>query len=192
MCAKQLKYILKVLGIIFGYIPLLFSAFLSRIYRARFSRVGKNVSFDPFGVYSYENINIGSSVNLGYRPVLIAGKSKIVIGNHVMFGPQVTIRGGNHRIDLLGRYMDMIKNNEKRPEDDPGVVIEDDVWIGTRAIILAGVTIGRGAVVAAGSVVTKSVPAYAIVGGNPAKIIRMRWSPSEIVEHEHLINERGV
>lgn len=109
-----------------------------------------------------------------------------------MFGPQVTIRGGNHRIDLLGRYMDMIKNNEKRPEDDPGVVIEDDVWIGTRAIILAGVTIGRGAVVAAGSVVTKSVPAYAIVGGNPAKIIRMRWSPSEIVEHEHLINERGV
>lgn len=192
LCAKQLKYILKVLGIIFGYIPLLFSAFLSRIYRARFSRVGKNVSFDPFGVYSYENINIGSSVNLGYRPVLIAGKSKIVIGNHVMFGPQVTIRGGNHRIDLLGRYMDMIKNNEKRPEDDPGVVIEDDVWIGTRAIILAGVTIGRGAVVAAGSVVTKSVPAYAIVGGNPAKIIRMRWSPSEIVEHEHLINERGV
>lgn len=171
---------------------LLFSVFLSRIYLTRFARVGRKISFDPFGVYSYENIYLGSSVNLGYRPVLIAGKSKIIVGNHVMFGPQVTIRGGNHRIDLLGRYMDMVKNDEKRLEDDPGVIINDDVWIGTRAIILAGVTIGRGAVVGAGAVVTKSVPPYAVVGGNPAKIIRMRWSQSEILEHERLIAERGI
>lgn len=104
-----------------------------------------------------------------------------------MFGPEVTIRGGNHRIDVLGRYMIDIKENEKRPEDDPGVVIEDDVWVGTRAIILAGVIVGRGAVVAAGAVVTKSVPPYAIVGGNPAKVIKMRWLANEIAEHERLL-----
>lgn len=186
-----MKSALKFFGRVVAFFGLLSSYFISRIYRSRFCRVGDNFSFDPFGVYSYENICVGNNVNLGYRPVLIAGKSKITIGSHVMFGPQVTIRGGNHRIDLLGRYMDTVKNDEKRPEDDPGVVIEDDVWIGTRAIILAGVTIGRGSVVAAGAVVTKSVPPYAIVGGNPAKVIRMRWSPTEIIQHEQIIAERG-
>jgi len=160
---------------------------LGRIHRYRFACIGKNFSFDPYGVYSYSNISIGDNVKLGYRPILIASRSKIRIGNNVMFGPEVTIRGGNHRIDILGRHMIDIKEGEKRPEDDPGVVIEDDVWIGTRAIILAGVVVGRGAVVSAGAVVTKSVPRYAIVGGHPAKLIRMRWSDNEIAEHERLL-----
>lgn len=160
---------------------------LARIYRGRFERVGTNFSFDPFGVYSYSNISIGNNVNLGYQSILIATKSKIIIGNNVIFGPQVTIRGGNHRIDILGRYIASIKDDEKRPEDDPGVIIEDDVWIGTRAIVLAGVKIGRGSVVGAGAVVTKSLPPYSIAGGNPAKIIRMRWNPTEIEQHEKLL-----
>lgn len=163
------------------------NSLLARLYRSRFAKVGRNVSFDVHGVYSYENIELGNDVNLGYRPILIAARSKIVIGNHVMFGPEVTIRGGNHRIDVVGRNMIDVGENEKRPEDDPGVVIEDDVWIGTRAIILAGVRVGRGAVVGAGAVVTKSVPPYAIVGGNPARVIRMRFGPEEIVEHERVL-----
>lgn len=163
----------------------LYKGVISRIYRARFTRYGRNFSFDPFGVYSFESISIGDNVNLGYRPILIAARSKIVIGNNVMFGPEVTIRGGNHRIDIVGKPMIAVGDHEKRAEDDPGVVIEDDVWIGTRAIVLAGVTIGRGAVVAAGALVTKDVPPYAIVGGNPAKVIRMRWDEETIRQHEH-------
>ena len=104
-----------------------------------------------------------------------------------MFGPEVTIRGGNHRIDLVGRFMKSVTNSEKRPEDDLGVVIEDDVWVGTRAIILHGTTIGRGAIVAAGSVVTKSVPPYAIVGGNPARILRFRFDLNTILVHEQTL-----
>lgn len=77
-----------------------------------------------------------------------------------------------------------VGNQDKRPVDDLGVIIEDDVWIGTRAIVLHGVTIGRGAVVAAGSVVTKSVPPYAIVGGVPARLIRFRWGVDTILDHE--------
>lgn len=165
----------------------LYRAILARVYRYRFAKVGKNFSFDPYGVYSYENIHVGDHVNLGYRPIILATRSKITIGNHVMFGPEVTIRGGNHRIDILGRYMADIKDHEKEPSNDPGVIIEDDVWVGTRAVILAGVRIGSGAVVAAGAVVTKSVPPYAIVGGNPAKVIRMRWSEADIEAHKKLL-----
>lgn len=187
-----MKLFIAVVRVI-DFVHAVWNSIRGKIYRARFPKIGKNVSFDARGIYSYENIEIGNDVNLGYRPVLIAAKSKIVIGNHVMFGPEVTIRGGNHRIDIVGRNMIDVGENEKRPEDDPGVVIEDDVWIGTRAVILAGITIGRGAVVGAGAVVTKSVPPYSIVGGNPARFIRMRFSPEDIVEHERLLirSERG-
>lgn len=165
----------------------LFRSIIAKVYRYRFAQVGRSFSFDPFGVYSYENISVGDHVNLGYRPIILATRSKVIIGHHVMFGPEVTIRGGNHRIDILGRYMADIKDHEKEPSNDLGVVIEDDVWVGTRAVILAGVRIGTGAVVAAGAVVTKSVPPYAIVGGNPARVIRMRWSEADIEEHKRLL-----
>lgn len=74
------------------------------------------------------------------------------------------------------------------PVQDAPVVIEDDVWCGANVTILKGVTIGRGSVVAAGAVVTKSFPPYSIIGGVPAKLIKMRFSPEEIVQHEALLN----
>jgi acetyltransferase-like isoleucine patch superfamily enzyme len=83
--------------------------------------------------------------------------------------------------------MDSITESEKRPEDDRDVIIGDDVWIGARAIILHGVTIGRGSVVAAGAVVARDVPSYAIVGGVPARVIRYRWDPATIERHEALL-----
>jgi serine acetyltransferase len=60
------------------------------------------------------------------------------------------------------------------------IIIKDDVWIGANAIILSGVTIGQGALIGAGAVVTKDVPPYAIVGGNPAKVIKYRFSEKVI------------
>jgi acetyltransferase-like isoleucine patch superfamily enzyme len=165
----------------------LIHAMLVLMYRSRFGRRGAHFQFDPRGNYSFENIFCGDDVSLGDRPNLIATRSKIIIGNHVMFGPEVVIQGGNHRTDVLGRFMKSITDAEKRPEDDRDVIVEDDVWVGTRAIILHGVTIGRGAVVAAGAVVTKDVPAYAIVGGVPARVIRYRWEPATIQRHEALL-----
>ena len=102
-----------------------------------------------------------------------------------MFGPHVTIRGGNHRIDVIGKYMYEVK--DKLLKNDEDVIICDDVWIGCNATILKGVTVGKGAVVAAGSIVTKDVEPYSIVGGNPAKNIRYRFSKEEIVQHEKLL-----
>lgn len=82
----------------------------------------------------------------------------------------------------------MFDVKEKKPENDLKVIIEDDVWLGTGAIILKGVTIGRGSVIAAGALVTKDVPPYSIVGGLPAKVIKMRFSEQELKEHKRLLN----
>ena len=70
---------------------------------------------------------------------------------------------------------------------DADVVIEEDVWIGANVTILKGVHIGRGTIIAAGSVVTHSMPAYCVSGGVPAKIIKYRWTIEEIMEHERLL-----
>ena len=82
-----------------------------------------------------------------------------------MFGPNCSIITGDHRIDIVGKYMQEVTVAEKKPENDMPVVIEGDNWIGANALILKGVTVGKGAVVAAGSVVTHNVPSYSIVGG---------------------------
>lgn len=81
-------------------------------------------------------------------------------------------------------------DDEKLPENDMPVVIEDDVWCGANVIILKGVTIGHGSVVAAGAVVTKSFPPYSIIGGVPAKLIRMRFTPEQIEDHERLFYKK--
>ncbi|MCC6126714.1 MAG: acyltransferase [Pirellulales bacterium] len=152
------------------------------LHRPLFAAHGRNFLFDPDGFYSYENISVGDDVSLGWRPTLLAAKSTITIGSKVMFGPEVMIVGGRHNTEVVGQFMTDV--HVKRPEDDLGVVIEDDIWIGSRAIVLRGVRIGRGAIVGAGSIVTKSVPPYAVVVGNPAKVLKFRWDVETILEHE--------
>jgi acetyltransferase-like isoleucine patch superfamily enzyme len=146
---------------------------------------GRNIWLDPDGIYSFENISLGSDVSLGQAPILMAAESSIIIGNKVMFGPGVTLLGGRHNTAQPGRFMFDVK--EKRPDDDLGIVIEDDVWIGSKAVILRGVTIGRGAIVAAGSIVTKNVPAYAVMVGCPARILKFRWDLDTILQHERTL-----
>jgi acetyltransferase-like isoleucine patch superfamily enzyme len=152
------------------------------LYKPLFHRYGKNFRFDPYGMYTFATIAVGDDVNLGERPILWAAKSQIKIGNKVMFGPEVMVLAGNHNTSRVGQFMfDVV---EKRPDDDVDVIIEDDVWIGARAVILKGVVIGRGAVVGAGAVVTRSVPPYAVTAGAPARVVKFRWDVETILQHE--------
>lgn len=158
----------------------------------QFASHGNDVYIGLGGDFIPSHIHCGHHVHIGPHASFMASIAHIYIGNYVTFGPFVTIRGGNHRIDMIGKHIYEIGSAEKLPENDGDVMIEDGVWVGCNAIILKGVTIGRGAVVAAGAVVTKDVPPYAIVGGNPAKVIRFRFNDLQIVEHERILNERGV
>jgi len=153
--------------------------------RGMFEAHGTDFWFDPDGFYSFENISVGNNVFLGVGCTILAAESKVRIGSSVMFGPHVTIIGGGHNISAIGMPMSSV--HWKIGNEDLGVTIEDDVWVGASAIILRGVTVGRGAVIAAGSVVTKSPPPYSVVGGNPARLIRARWSAEQILEHERLV-----
>lgn len=108
---------------------------------------------------------------------------KLIIGNYCSIGPEcVFLLGGEHDYKKNSTYpfrvMYGLSENESITRGP--IVIEDDVWIGFRCIIMSGVTIGRGAVLAAGSVITKDVPPYAIVGGVPAKLIKYRFSLQQI------------
>jgi acetyltransferase-like isoleucine patch superfamily enzyme len=151
---------------------------------------GTNVWFDPDGDYKFESISLGSDVFLGMQPVIMAAKSSIDIGSKVMFGPQVLLIGGAHNTSHVGAAMFDV--HEKRPDDDLDVRVEDDVWIGSRAIVLSGVTVGRGSIVAAGAVVTRDVPPYSIVGGCPARVIRFRWDVETILLHENELYRPGL
>lgn len=107
---------------------------------------------------------------------------KLYIGNYVCIGAEtIILMGGNntHRIDWFSSYpfMEKIVEAYARKGD---TVIKDGVWIGMRAIIMPGVTIGEGAVIAAGSIVTADVAPYTIVGGNPARLIRPRFDEQTV------------
>lgn len=110
---------------------------------------------------------IGEHSYIGCNAVLGAGGG-IRIGNNVLIGQSVNIHAENHR------FQDPTRLIREQGVSYEGVVIEDDVWIGSKATILDGVTIGQGAVVGAGAVVTKSLPPYAIATGVPAKVIGHR------------------
>lgn len=153
--------------------------------RKSFCEYGSNVRIPAGCSFSgCENITVGNHVYFGVNTRVLTTQAKLIIGSHVMFGPGVTIVTGNHRTDVIGKYMCDVTDADKRPEDDQDVIIEDDVWIGSNATILKGVTIGRGSVIAAGSVVTKSFPPYSIIGGVPAKRIKERFSAEQINAHE--------
>lgn len=105
--------------------------------------------------------------------------ANVMMGNYVMIGPELLIAGNDHNFDIPGTPI--IFSGRPEPKE---CIIGDDVWIGARATIMLGVSIGRGSVIAAGAVVTRDVPAYTIVGGVPAKPIKMRFGINDANKHD--------
>ena len=162
--------------------------FKQPVIKSLFMKCGKKVIIGENCRFNYNHISLGNCVSIGDNSLFLTSIAKINIGNYVMFGPNATIVTGNHRIDVLGEYMYNV--TDKLPEDDTDVNIEDDVWVGANVIILKGVTVGRGSVIAAGSLVNKDVEPYSIYAGVPARLIRKRFSAEEIIKHEAALKDK--
>lgn len=157
----------------------------------------------------YRNISIGNNSTFG-RGTVFWAPNKMTIGNNVYIGKYCTLQadieiGDNidiaNNVGLIGKYdHDFSKvgvNIKDAPwigdasynfkGKDQKIIVEDDVWIGFGAIVFTGVKIQRGAIVAAGSIVTHDVPAYTIVAGNPARVLGQRFTGEEIKRHEEIL-----
>jgi PAS domain S-box-containing protein len=130
------------------------------------------------------SITIGALSSVGIRCEITAYVAGIHIGCHVMIASNCRFFSYDHGTDPKATMQ------EQRLVTKGDIVIEDDVWVGTGAIILSGVQIGKGAVVGAGAVVTKSVPSGAIVVGNPARVVKRRGEKREShldIDHDALL-----
>lgn len=149
-------------------------------FRYRIKKVGKdfyigyNTLIRPNTLIVKDNVFIGNACHLAVI--------ELTIGNNVMLASNVSIVGGDHKYNIVGTP---IRSTGR--DIEKSVIIEDDVWIGHQAIILHGIRIGEGSIVAAGSVVTKDVEPYSIYAGNPAKKIRDRFSKTDAEVHSKLI-----
>ena len=119
--------------------------------------------------------------NVNFNGMRISGLGKVLIGDNFHSGTECMIITSYHNYD----------QGAKIPYDDTyiskDVVIEDNVWLGSRVIVLGGVTIGEGAIIQAGSVVIKDIPAFGIAGGHPAKVFKYRD-----IEHYNQLKEQGL
>lgn len=161
------------------------------LFKKKWKRKNKHNQITPVNKFPLEKVKVG---NYSYGPIDVrswgSSEEGLEIGNFVSIGSGVKfILGGNHEMNTITTYPFKVKflKEEEEAWSKGLIIIKDDVWIGTDAIILSGVTISQGAIVAAGSVITKDVPPYAVVGGNPAKIIKFRFS-EEIIEEMKNIN----
>lgn len=126
------------------------------------------------GRYTYGNLDVR---NWGSE------NEKLIIGDFCSIANTTFVLGGNHNYSHFSTFPSNVRflGAIREAYSNGPIVVSDDVWLGIDTMVMSGVTIGQGAVVAARSVVVKDVPPYAIVGGNPAKIIKYRFSP-EIIE----------
>lgn len=153
----------------------------------------RSISY-PYSIVGVENIIMDSPVSIGENATIYTTRAKLIIKQHFVAGPGLTIITGDH-MSIPCKFLDEVTDADKdkydtKHECDQDVIIEEDVWCGANVTILKGVTIGRGCIIAAGALVIKDIPPYSIAGGVPARVIKQRMNEQEILIHEsHLYPE---
>ncbi|CAH0497927.1 DapH/DapD/GlmU-related protein [Novosphingobium sp. CECT 9465] len=133
-------------------------------------KIGAAAGISPDAVFSNpERIEIGDRARIGSRCHIWAGPrdGRVIIGDDVLFGPEVMLTAATYDFNNGSPVTD-------QPMREADIVIGNDVWLATRAVVLPGTTIGDGAIIAAGAVVKGDIPAMAIVAGSPARVVSMR------------------
>ncbi|EGP5048105.1 CatB-related O-acetyltransferase [Enterococcus faecium] len=152
--------------------------------RKKWRKINSHNNTRMGNIFPFEKVTVG---DMTYGRLFVKTfnncEEKLIIGSFCSIGNAQFLLGGEHDTHCISTFpwgLYCYGQYDTIPTKGP-IIVQDDVWIGDNVLILSGVNIGKGAVVAAGSVVTKNVPPYAIVGGNPAKVIKYRFSP-EIIE----------
>lgn len=144
-------------------------------YTTTLTNCGSSLIIHPNVVINFpQRIKLGNKVKFN-RGVILTATDQIEIGDDVMIGPYSIINSGNHGFDDLKTPMQNQKHTKNK------ITIHDDVWIGAHCSILSGVIIGKGAIIAAGAVVTTDVEPFSIVGGVPAKFIKSRFDKISVL-----------
>ena len=134
------------------------------------------------------NLYMAELSSLKRDNVIMNSRAKFILGRGSGAAEELMVITGNH-MSIVGLDVKHVTNEVKDKEDSHGeydkdVIVDEDVWIGARVALLSGVHIGRGAEIGTGAVVRTSIPPYAVVVGNPCKIVGFRFTPEEVVEHE--------
>jgi acetyltransferase-like isoleucine patch superfamily enzyme len=156
------------------------------LFRLRYPwvKMGKNVhcKLSTFFFSPHKDITLCDNVGIGPGCYFLCDT---LIGNKVMIAASVAfLNSDDHVHNLVGKTI-----WDSGRGDQYKIIVGDDVWIGHGVIILSPAIIGKGSIIAAGAVVTKDIPPYAIAGGNPARVIKWRFNEEEIERHERLLAE---
>lgn len=151
---------------------------------------GKNATLGiPADLKKPQNIYLYDHARLGRRSTIMTmGNSKFIMKRESGAAEGLTVITSNHK-QQVGTFR-TVGNSDNIYKD---IIVEEDVWIGINVTLLAGAHIGRGAIIGACSVVTKEIPPYAVAVGNPAKVVKFKWSIDDIIKHENQLydeNER--
>lgn len=153
-------------------------------FRSKWRNKNKHNGTYAIKPFDIDCVSIGNATYGGLYVQNDVKSARLTIGSYCSIGDNVCfLLGKEHATNLISTYpfiKRLIDDKTIESKSKGYIIIDDDVWIGYRAMVLSGVHIGQGAVVAAGTVVTKDVPPYAIVGGVPAKVIKYRFSPEVI------------
>lgn len=136
---------------------------------------------NPQNIYLYDNARIGRR-----STIMTMGNSKFIMKRGCLTSEGLVVVTSNHH-QQIGHFL--TGGNEDNNYRD--IIVEEDVWIGINVTLLSGTHIGRGAIIGAGAVVRKPIPPYAVVVGNPARIIKFKWGVEKILEHESIIYEEN-
>lgn len=137
----------------------------------------------PNKIYLYENTNINPGAVFIISPTSEDGK--FIMKKNSGAAVNLTVITGNHQRQVGFFFKDL--SHQHINDVDKDVVVEEDVWLGANVTLLPGVTVGRGSTVGAGSVCIKSIPPYAVVMGNPAKVVGFNFTPEQVIKHEEVL-----
>lgn len=159
--------------------------------RKSFGNITSSTVIDIFRVKvcNYHNLFLYEKTNIDPGAIIMNTRAKFIMKKNSGAAFGLTVVTGNH-MSIVGMFFKDITNSIKDELDneslyDKDIIVDEDVWIGANVTLLSGVHIGRGSIIGNGSVVRASIPPYAIVIGNPAKVVGFKFTPEEIEEHEN-------